>query len=107
MRRRLVPPAELIPLPPVIVLGVPVGLVEAARVRSDSTARLEREADAVASAIDDRVEAGQPLSARALARYVPASHRVLIATRTGHRVSVGVPIAGEVERVRSGSTQSA
>src|SRR3954468_10588550 len=53
MRRRLVTSTAAIALISVIVLGVPLGLVEAARVRSDATARLEREADAVASAIDD------------------------------------------------------
>src|SRR3954453_3645422 len=107
MRRRLVPPAELIPLPPVIVLGVPVGLVEAARVRSDATARLEREADAVASAIDDRLEARRRLSAASLDRFVRPGHRVVITTRAGQRVLVGAAVDGEeVTRVRSGTSQN-
>ena len=42
MRRRLVSSTAAIALAAVIMLGVPLGLVEAARVRSDSTARLER-----------------------------------------------------------------
>ena len=42
------------------MLGIPLGVVEAARVRSEQTGRLEREADAVASVIDDRLERGVP-----------------------------------------------
>src|SRR3954453_8219226 len=107
MRRRLVPPAELIPLPPVIVLGVPLGLVEAARVRSDATARLEREADAVASAIDDRLEAHQPILPGPLARFVRDGHRVAITTRDGQRIAVGGPVEGDLSLVLSGSSQRA
>src|SRR4051812_7592009 len=107
MRRRLVTSTALIALASVIVLGVPLGLVEAARVRSDATARLEREADAVASAIDDRLEAHQPLERAALARYIRPTHRVLIVPRSGPAVAVGEPIEGDVTRIRSGSSQSA
>ena len=44
-----------------LILGVPLGIVETRRARSDAAARLEREADAVAAAVDDRVERGQPI----------------------------------------------
>jgi signal transduction histidine kinase len=107
VRRRLVSSTAAIALASVIVLGVPLGLVEAARVRSDATARLEREADAVASAIDDRLEAHQPLERGALARFIRPTHRVVIVTRSGPPVAVGDPIDGDVTRVRSGSSQSA
>jgi signal transduction histidine kinase len=107
VRRRLVTSTAAIALASVIVLGVPLGLVEAARVRSDATARLEREADAVASAIDDRLEAGQALLPSALQRFVRPGHRVVIVTQAGRRVTVGAPVRGEVTRVRSGTSQSA
>jgi signal transduction histidine kinase len=107
MRRRLVTSTALIALASVIVLGVPLGLVESARVRSDSTARLEREADAVARAIDDRVEAGQRLLPGSLAHYVRSTHRVLIATGAGKRLTVGSPFEGPVMRARAGSAQGA
>src|SRR3954451_11070147 len=107
MRRRLVTSTAPIALISVIVLGVPLGLVEAARVRSDATARLEREADAVASAIDDRLEAHQPILPGPLARFVRDGHRVLITTRDGQRIAVGGPVEGDLTRVRSGSSQSA
>jgi signal transduction histidine kinase len=106
VRRRLVSSTAAIALASVIVLGVPLGIVEAARVRSDATARLEREADAVATAIDDRLESHRPLSPAALARFVRPGHRVVIATRTGH-LTVGAPLHGDVTRVRAGASQSA
>src|SRR3954447_7614955 len=107
MRRRLVTSTALIALASVIVLGVPLGLVEAARVRSDSTARLEREADAVASAIDDRLEAHQPLVATSLERFVRLGHRVVITTRDGKRLVVGGSPGAAPMRARAGSAQGA
>jgi len=107
VRRRLVTSTALIALASVIVLGVPLGLVEAARVRSDSTARLEREADAVARAIDDRLEAHQPLVPVVLERYVHPGHRVVIATRDGRRVTVGSGFGERAMRARAGSAQGA
>jgi signal transduction histidine kinase len=107
MRRRIVTSTAAIALASVLVLGIPLGLVEAARVRSDATSRLEREADQVAAAIDDRLEAHQPLVPDALARYVRSGHRVVITTRDGRRVSVGPDLRGELTRVRSGSSRGA
>src|SRR4051812_6662868 len=107
MRRRLVTSTALIALASVIVLGVPLGLVEAARVRTDATARLEREADAVASAIDDRLEAHRPLAPAALDRFVRSGHRVVITTHSSPPIAVGEPLHGELTRVRSGTSQNA
>ena len=45
VRRRLTRSTALIALAAVLVLGIPLGVVEAARVRSEQTGRLEREAD--------------------------------------------------------------
>jgi signal transduction histidine kinase len=107
VRRRLVTSTALIALASVMVLGVPLGLVEAARVRSDSTSRLEREADAVAGAIDDRLEAHQPLSPASLDRFVRPGHRVIVATREGTRLTVGSSFQGQAMRVRAGSGRGA
>lgn len=107
MRRRLVTSTAVIALASVLVLGIPLGLVEAARVRSDAVARLEREADTVAGAIDDRLEAHQPLVPSALARYVRSGHRVVITPAHGPRVTVGPALGGDVTRVRSGSPRGA
>ena len=107
MRRRIVTSTALIALASVIVLGVPLGLVEAARVRSDETARLEREADAVAGAIDDRLEAHQPLSAASLEHFVRPGHRIVIVTQGGRRLTLGSSFSGEAERASAGSGQRA
>src|SRR4051794_18468755 len=101
MRRRLVTSTALIALASVFVLGVPLGLVESARVRSDAEARLEREADGVAGAIDDRLEAHQPLLPAQLRAYVRSGHRVVITVPGRRRIDVGNPIAGDLTRVRS------
>ena len=107
MRRRLVTSTALIAFASVIVLGVPLGLVEAARVRSDQNARLEREADAVASAIDDRLEAHRSLSVASLRRFVRPGHRVVIATKDGRRLTVGSSFGGSATEARAGSAQGA
>jgi signal transduction histidine kinase len=103
MRRRLILSTALIALAAVIVLGVPLAVVDAARLRQDTTGRLEREADAVAGAIDDRLERGQPVDAARLRAYIPAAHRVTVETHAGRRIVSGPPIAGEVLRAHAGA----
>jgi signal transduction histidine kinase len=103
MRRRLILSTALIALAAVIVLGVPLALVDAARLRQDSTGRLEREADAVAGAIDDRLEHGRPVSAARLRAFIPATHRVTVKTRGGRQIASRPPIEGEVLRARAGA----
>ena len=107
MRRRVVTSTAVIALASVLVLGIPLGLVDASRVRTEAISRLEREADLVAGAIDDRLEAGRPLVPAALRRYVRPGHRVVIAPVGKPRVFVGPPLSGEVTRVRSGSSRGA
>jgi signal transduction histidine kinase len=107
MRRRLVTSTALIALASVIVLGVPLGIVEAKRVRSDASARLEREADGVARAIDDRLEAHQQISPVWLAPYVHDRHHVVITTRDGKTITAGAPIRSDVLRARSAVAQDA
>jgi signal transduction histidine kinase len=102
MRRRLILSTALIALAAVIVLGVPLGAVDAARLRQDSTSRLEHEADAVAGAIDDRLERHQRVSPALLRRFVPRAHHVTVTTRSGRRITTGRPI-GESLRVHAGA----
>jgi hypothetical protein len=103
MRRRLILSTALIALAAVIVLGVPLALVDAARLRQDSTGRLEREADAVAGAIDDRLEHGQPVSATRLRAHIPKAHRITVETRGGRRIVSGPPLQGETLRAHAGA----
>lgn len=107
MRRRLILSTALIALAAVIVLGVPLGAVEAARLRQDTTARLEREADAAAGAVDDRLERRQSISPDLLRRFVRPSHRITVTTRTGQHVSSGPALGGRVMVVHAGSAHGA
>jgi signal transduction histidine kinase len=94
MRRRLILSTALIALAAVIVLGVPLGIVDAARLRQDQTSRLEHEADAVAGAIDDRLERGQVVTPALLRRFIPPAHRITVTTRSGLRITTGPPLGG-------------
>jgi signal transduction histidine kinase len=107
MRRRLILSTALIALAAVIVLGVPLALVEAARLREDSIGRLEREADAVAGAIDDRLERAEPVSAALLRASISPAHRVAVRTRRGRRIVSGPRIEGEVLRAHAGAALGA
>jgi signal transduction histidine kinase len=104
VRRRLILSTALIALAAVIVLGVPLALVEAARVRQDSSGRLEREADAVAAAIDDLLEAHQAVSPTLLARHTPAHHRIVVTTTAGRTIASGPPLAGDISSANAGSS---
>jgi signal transduction histidine kinase len=104
MRRRLILSTALIALAAVVVLGVPLGAVEAARLRQDAEARLEREADAVAGVVDDRVERNQSTPPSFLRRYAPSRHRIVVVPGHGPAVVTRAPIAGEVLRAHAGTT---
>jgi signal transduction histidine kinase len=103
VRRRLILSTALIALAAVVVLGVPLGAVEAARLRTDTTSRLEREADAAAGAADDRLERGQVISPALLGRSAQRTHRVILTTRSGRQIATGPPIPGEVLVVHAGT----
>ncbi len=107
MRRRMILSTALIALAAVVVLGVPLAAVEASRLRQDAGSRLEREADAAAGAIDDRLERGAPISPALLRRFARPAHRITITTRDGRRVSTGPPLSGEALVVRAGSSEGA
>jgi signal transduction histidine kinase len=103
MRRRLILSTALIALAAVIVLGVPLGAVEAARLRQDETSRLEHEADAVAGAIDDRVERHQRVSPALLRRYIPDAHHITVTTRRRLRITSGPRMGGETVQAHAGA----
>jgi signal transduction histidine kinase len=106
VRRRLTTSTALIALAAVLVLGIPLGAVEGARVRSEQTGKLEREADAAASVIDDRLQRGVPLTAASVAPLVRPGHRLAVVAG-GRRVQAGAHIAGSVVTTRAGTTGAA
>src|SRR5437870_5693325 len=76
MRRQLIATTALIALAAILVLGIPLGLVESARARSDALARLEREADGIAAAASRGLDARRPhRSSRARPGGTRAGHR--------------------------------
>ncbi|WP_028063919.1 HAMP domain-containing sensor histidine kinase [Solirubrobacter soli] len=102
MRRRLIATTALIALVATLVLGIPLGLVESSRARGDALSRLEREADDIAAAVDDRAAKG--LTAAALAPWLRAGHAADVVSGTT-RIRVGrIPVGG-VLSARSGATQ--
>lgn len=107
MRRRLIASTGLIALAAVLILGVPLGIVETSRTRSEAAGRLEREADAVAAAVDDRVERGRPITQAQLAPYVRHGHTVEVVVPGGRRTVAGAPLHGAVLSERSGAAQRA
>jgi signal transduction histidine kinase len=106
VRRRLIGSTALIALAAVVSLGIPLALVEAARVREDSNARLEREADVVAGVIDDRVEAELPISPQLLAPLVRPGHRITVTPPGRPTIAAGRALTGPVLRVHSGSSHA-
>jgi signal transduction histidine kinase len=105
VRRRLITSTALIALAALLVLGIPLGAVEAARVRSEQTGRLEREADAVAGVLDDRLAHGA-LTRAELARLVRPGHRVTVTT-DGRTLSAGAHLTGQVLTARAGVSNGA
>lgn len=103
MRWRLVLSTALIALATVLVLGIPLAFVEANRERADADARLEREADTVAAAVDDRVERGQPVDAAALRGLVHPHHEVVIRPPGASAIVLGTPIRGRQITAGSGA----
>lgn len=103
MRRRLILSTALIALAAVVVLGVPLGAVEAARLRADATSHLEREADAAAGAVDDRLEQHRTIRPALLRRLAARGHRITVVTAGGRSISTQPPIGQPVLRVRAGS----
>jgi signal transduction histidine kinase len=104
MRRQLIATTSLIALAAILVLGIPLGVVEARRARSDALMRLEREADGIAAAVDDRAETHRPLDARALARLLRPGHAAVVVA-SGRSRRLGRMPSGTRLAERSGASQ--
>jgi signal transduction histidine kinase len=107
LRRRLIVSTALIAFVAVIVLGVPLGIVEAHRARADERALLEREADGIAAAIDDRLERGQPIQPASLRRLVRSRDRVTITAPGRAPIAVGAAASASVISEPSAQVQGA
>src|ERR671930_1834148 len=104
MRRRLLASTTLIALAAVLILGVPLGIVGARLVRTDATARLEREADAVAAAVQRQISQHRPLDRDDLLSLVRRGDRIVVAIPGRPSFSLGPAVSGRALRVRSGAS---
>jgi signal transduction histidine kinase len=77
--------------------------VEASRLHTESTSRLEREADQVSAAMDDRLERGDTITPALLRRFIPAHHWVALTTRNGQQIASGPPLASDALVAHSGA----
>jgi signal transduction histidine kinase len=100
MRRQLIATTALIALAAILVLGIPLGLVESARARGDALARLEREADDIAAA----VETPRRVDARTLSPWLRPGHAADIIAGTT-TVRVGRMPSASILSARSGAAQ--
>jgi signal transduction histidine kinase len=101
MRRQLIATTALIALAAILVLGIPLGLVESARARTEALARLEREADGIAAAVDEGT--GMPRAA-ALTPWLRPGHAAIVEAG-GAPVRIGRMPAGARLSARSGASQ--
>jgi signal transduction histidine kinase len=106
VRRRLTTSTALIALTAVLVLGIPLGAVEGARVRSEQTGKIEREADAAASVIDDRLQRGIAPTTANVAPLARPGHRLTVLA-AGRRIQAGARLTGNVVTTRAGTTGAA
>jgi signal transduction histidine kinase len=104
MRRRLLASTTLIALAAILVLGIPLGIVGSRLVRTDATARLEREADAVAADVQRQLAQHRPLDRGGLLALVKHGDRIVVAVPGRPRFSVGPDVSGRTLRVRSGAS---
>ena len=100
MRRQLIATTALIALAAILVLGIPLGIVESARARSDALSRLEREADSIVAAANQ----GSRLDAAILMPWLRPGHAALVVDRST-RLQLGRRPAGPVLSARSGAPQ--
>ena len=94
MRRRIILATVAVALAGIVVFGVPLAVVARRVVRDDELRRLDREADAVAFAIDDDIEAGKPVDRNIVRRVVRPDRYVVIFDPEHRRTVVGEPLEG-------------
>ncbi|MCU1485157.1 MAG: histidine kinase [Actinomycetia bacterium] len=94
MRRRIILATVAVAVAGIVVFGVPLAIVARSVVRADELRRLDREADAVAFAIDDDIEAGRPVDPTTARRVIRPDRYVVVTDPQHRRTIVGAPIEG-------------
>lgn len=89
MRARLVRRFVLVALVAVVLLGVPLGILGRAFVQAGALRRADREADAVAYAVQPYLNADQPVPVNLVSDLVARNRRVVITDGDGTTTSYG------------------
>ncbi len=94
MRRRIVVATVTVAVAGILVFGLPLLVVARRVVHDDEVRRLDREADSVAFAVQEDVEAGRPVSPGTIAGVARSGRYVVVVDPQQRRTVVGAPIAG-------------
>lgn len=84
MRRRILFATLLVAVTAVVVLGVPLGFVGSRLIRTEFLRQLDRDANTVAAAVEDRQESGAALSPDLLGRFAGEGQWLRVSTPDGH-----------------------
>lgn len=101
MRRRLLGSTVLIALAAVLLLGIPLGVVGGRLARGATTDRLEREADDISRALDDRIERREPVTRALLGRLAPPNRAVVVRLPGGTVVRGGARLSADTVAQRA------
>ena len=96
MRNRLIRSTLLIALLAVITLGMPLVILARHEVFSRAHDRLQEEAARVAAGLEDRLDAGEPITPARITALLPKRH-VEVLTREGIHVSGGPNASGHLD----------
>ena len=89
MRRRLLRSTLSVAITAVVLLGLPLAWVGAQLIRDTAQERVQREAQSIGTALDDRLDHGEPVDRAVLRRFAPHGEQVVLRQPGKPDVSVG------------------
>jgi len=94
VRRRILVATATVAFAGIAVFGIPLALLARGVARSDALRRLDREADAVAFAINDDVERDELVDPAKVAAALRPGRQAVVTDPLGRQTTVGQPIPG-------------
>ncbi|MEO5679988.1 MAG: histidine kinase dimerization/phospho-acceptor domain-containing protein [Acidimicrobiales bacterium] len=94
MRRRIILATVTVAVVGIVVFGLPLAMVARRVVRDDELRRLDREADAVAFAVDDDDKAGRAVDPGTIRAVLRPDRLVVVTDPASRRTTVGEPVSG-------------
>lgn len=104
MRSRLVASALLITFAGILVLGIPLGILGTHLIRQDANNRLERDAEAISTALEDHFEKSGTITRRELTSIAPGDLHV-VASGGGRSLVTGPSLTSGVISARANTGQ--